>query len=142
MKFEVLGQPQGKQRVKATVRGGFAKVYTPADTISYENKIYSAYIQAQEQLTNKLWDEPLKITLTAFYSIPKSFSKKKVAAALAGLIRPLVKPDIDNIVKVVCDALNSVAYHDDKQIIKIVTEKFYSNEPKLVIEIEEFKIEN
>ena len=69
---------------------------------------------------------------------PEKFFQKKHAQALDGNIRPQTKPDIDNVVKVVCDALNSVAYHDDTQVIRVVAEKVYSDEPKLVIEINEF----
>lgn len=57
--------------------------------------------------------------------------------ALNGEHRPLTKPDIDNVIKVICDALNGIAYKDDTQIIKVTAEKFYSDEPKVIVEIEE-----
>ena len=52
-------------------------------------------------------------------------------------MRPQTKPDIDNVVKVVCDALNKVAYNDDTQVVKIVAEKYYGETPGLVVEIRE-----
>lgn len=56
---------------------------------------------------------------------------------LEGNIRPIKKPDIDNILKSVFDGLNGIAFKDDTQIIRIQTEKFYSNEPRIDIEIKE-----
>ena len=51
--------------------------------------------------------------------------KKKQAAVYAGEIKPTVKPDIDNIVKIVLDGLNGVAFTDDKQVIEIQAQKCY-----------------
>ena len=54
-------------------------------------------------------------------------------------ISPTKKPDIDNIVKVVLDAMNKFAFRDDTQIVKLEVEKLYtSDEEKLVIQIQEF----
>lgn len=86
------------------------------------------------------WDIPVRVKITAFYAIPKSFSKKKTEEAESGKIRPLTKPDIDNVVKIVCDALNKVAYRDDTQVIEVVACKYYGKEPKVVIEIDEFAV--
>lgn len=135
MKFEVLGQPQGKGRPKVTIQGGFAHGYTPKKTANYETEIYYSYVAAKDRVFFK--DTPVKMQITAFCQIPKAFSKKKHEEAVSGRLRPQTKPDIDNIVKVVCDALNGVAYHDDNQIAELISRKFYSDEPKLVIEITE-----
>ena len=52
---------------------------------------------------------------------------------IKGEILPTKKPDIDNIMKVVLDALNGVAYFDDKQVCKVNFIKMYSEEPRLKI---------
>jgi Holliday junction resolvase RusA-like endonuclease len=70
-------------------------------------------------------DKPIAVEITAFYLVPKSWSKKKQAATYAGEIKPTVKPDIDNIVKIVLDGLNGVAFTDDKQVIEIQAQKCY-----------------
>lgn len=54
---------------------------------------------------------------------------------LDGQIRPTKKPDSDNILKAVADALNQVAYRDDKQIVDTQVRKFYSETPRTVISI-------
>lgn len=79
----------------------------------------------------------LRVVINAYYPIPKSASKKKQAAMLAGTLRPTKKPDCDNVVKVVLDSLNAIAYHDDVQVVDVGLRKWYSNEPRVVVAIEE-----
>jgi Holliday junction resolvase RusA-like endonuclease len=76
------------------------------------------------------------MTIAAYYTIPKSASKKKRLLMEKGEIRPTKKPDIDNVVKVYADALNEIAYHDDTQIVSLVCEKYYSGEPRVEVRLE------
>ena len=55
---------------------------------------------------------------------------------IAGDIVPTKKPDFDNIQKIICDALNGVAYHDDSQIVKADIEKVYSTTPHVEVNVE------
>ena len=48
------------------------------------------------------------------------------------------KPDIDNIVKIVLDSMNRIAFKDDNQITKLEVEKKYGIEDKIQIKIEEY----
>ena len=57
---------------------------------------------------------------------------------LNNTISPTKKPDIDNIVKIVLDAMNKFAFKDDTQITKLEVEKIYGIEEKLQIMIEEY----
>ena len=57
---------------------------------------------------------------------------------LENKISPTKKPDIDNVVKIVLDAMNKFAFKDDTQITKIEVEKIYSEVEKLYIKIEEY----
>ena len=61
--------------------------------------------------------------------------EKKRQQMLAGLIRPTKKPDLDNVIKSILDALNKVAYHDDTQIVSLSMEKFYSDSPRVEVTI-------
>lgn len=47
------------------------------------------------------------------------------------------KPDFDNIGKIVCDSLNNIAYHDDAQIVDAQVRKFFSDDPRVVVTIQE-----
>ena len=59
---------------------------------------------------------------------------------LNGELMPAKKPDIDNIAKAVLDALNSVAYRDDTQIVDLQIRKQYSEKPRLEICMEELEV--
>lgn len=64
-------------------------------------------------------DTPLEISIIALFSSPKSIDKKLKNSMLTGDILPTKKPDSDNIIKIILDALNCVAYRDDSQICKV-----------------------
>ena len=74
--------------------------------------------------------------ILAYYGIPKSESKKKKALMRQNEIRPTKRPDADNVVKLVADALNQVAYRDDTQIVDCQVRKFYSDNPRLEVLIQ------
>lgn len=127
--FEIPGEPQGKARAR-TVRG---HSYTPQKTVLYENLIKTCFLALEDKETffNK---EPVEMHITALYPIPKSTTKKDFERIKRKELFPTKKPDADNIAKVVCDALNGVAYHDDTQIVKLVVNKAYTDsEPKVVV---------
>ena len=54
---------------------------------------------------------------------------------------PTVKPDTDNIAKSILDSLNNIAYLDDKQVVKLEVEKYYSDVASVVVMIDEIHIE-
>ena len=74
--------------------------------------------------------------ITAYCGIPKSAGKKKRVDMMSQLILPTKKPDADNIVKVIADALNRVAYHDDAQIVRLNYRKVYDETPRVNVVIE------
>lgn len=137
VKFTVPGQPKGKARARTVRRGGGKSFsYTPEGTILYENLIKTCYLQdAGHVLFND--GQPLAVSITAFYEVPKSYSKKKKQEMLDGQLYPTKKPDIDNIAKCVLDALNKLAYRDDTQVVKLHMEKHYAEIPRVEVEIRE-----
>lgn len=133
VKICVLGEVRSKQRPRATVINGHARVYTPKDTVMYENLVRYAY---QEQVGRKL-EGVIEMKCKFFFPIPKSVSKKQRALMETETIPHTKKPDIDNCVKSVTDGIQGVAFDDDKQIYKIVAEKYYSSTPRVEIELGE-----
>lgn len=133
--FTVYGKPVGKGRPRYTMNH---RPYTPKETVEYEKQITRCF---QQQCSRAFFPEgtAIDMRITAYYPTPSSYSKKKKQAMRDRLIRPLTKPDADNIYKIVADALNKVAYHDDSQIADAQIRKFYSDEPRLVITIQEAK---
>lgn len=132
--FTVPGKPQGKARARTFYNGNSGKMssVTPEKTVLYENLIKTCFQQryGQEQFSD---DAYVVVNILAFFEPPKSISKKKRADMLERRIWPAKKPDSDNIAKVVLDALNGIAYHDDTQVIGLTVAKAYSEEAHLSI---------
>lgn len=132
VKFTILGEPKGKGRPRFCRNTGHAT--TPKDTVNYETLVYMEYLKQCNEFRFPD-DVMLDMRIKAYYSIPKSTSKKKRTAMLAGEIRPTKKPDMDNVVKIIADALNQVAYRDDTQIVDCQCRKFYSENPRVEVTI-------
>ncbi|KAF0134886.1 MAG: endodeoxyribonuclease RusA [Methylocystaceae bacterium] len=64
---------------------------------------------------------PVAMTVSATYLVPKSWPKKRVAAALWRT----AKPDADNIAKLVTDACNEIVFEDDAQVAELTVQKRY-----------------
>ena len=139
MKFTIWGKPKAKGRPRLSTYGGFARAYTPQDTIEYENLIKLSYLQASEQQEAVDYEKPIVLKVKAFYEIPKSISKKKRLEILNGDIRPCVKPDIDNCLKAVLDALNKIAFKDDTQVVELQGSKHYDEQPRVEVEITNYE---
>lgn len=136
LKFTVLGEPMGKGRPRFSAAGPYVKTYTPEKTANYETLVKIEY---RRQCCDFKFerDVPLDVRITAYYAIPKSASKKKAQLMRERRIRPMKKPDFDNIGKIVCDSLNDIAYHDDAQVVDAQVRKFYSDDPRVVVTIQE-----
>lgn len=138
--FTVYGEPQGKGRPRFMAykdqKTGktYGKAHTPDKTVAYENLVRVEYERQCGELRFPD-DAMLDMRIKAYYSIPKSKSKKIKALMLEGLIRPTKKPDMDNVVKVIADSLNRIAYRDDTQIVDCQCRKFYSNIPRVEVKI-------
>ena len=70
--------------------------------------------------------------------IEKSTKKADKELMLSNQINPTKKPDIDNIVKIILDAMNGIAFKDDTQITKLNVEKTYSTQEKVQIKISQY----
>lgn len=129
--FTILGQPVAKGRPKVTRWA----TYTPEKTVNYENLVKWSYIEAHSK--SEVFESDLSIDITLFFQIPKSTSKKNKELMLQRKIRPSKKPDIDNCIKSITDALNTIAYKDDNQIIEVHAYKYYSDEPRAEVTLKE-----
>lgn len=132
MKFIIHATPKPKGRPRVT-RSGHA--FTPKATREYEQLIISEW-EVQHGKTEPT-KNPAAVRVMFYMPIPKATSNKARERMAAGLEVPAKKPDIDNLLKAVLDALNGKAYHDDNQIVEISAKKLYSNEPKTVVFISE-----
>lgn len=132
--FEVFGEITGKARPR--FNPATKKVYTPPKTKFFEYEV--KYQFASKYPKFKVLEGRIRVTIIAQFQIPKSVSKIKQKEMLSEKISPTKKPDIDNITKIVLDALNKLAYKDDTQVTELQVQKVYSNEEKIYIRIEEY----
>lgn len=140
LKFRVMGQVKAKQSVKFAQVGNFMRKYTPKDVINYANWVKQNFCQTYpDHLPSVLDGFYLDVNIIVYVKVPESFSKKKKELALNGYIRPDKKPDWDNISKNICDALNGIAWPDDKAIVDGQVHKLYAETDYVMVHIKGFK---
>lgn len=136
----VPGEPVGKARPRTVTVNGFVQTFTPKTTREYEAKVKRCYKSQHGQKFEKSF--PLKVYIKAFCKIPKSYTKTKTEQAKTGQLRPIKKPDLDNIIKIILDGLNGVAFEDDCQVDEIHATKKFSEEERVEIKVEEINGKN
>lgn len=131
VKFVIPGEPKGKGRPRFNRFNG--SVYTPKKTMNYESLVAVGYqLQCKEKFSDT---DMLEMIILAYYKIPKSISKANKRRIEKGEVLPTKKPDIDNIFKIIADSLNGIAYRDDAQIVSGICKKYYSDNPRVEVEI-------
>lgn len=133
--FTIPGNPIGKGRPKFARRGNFTVAYTPEKTASYENLVK---MQADSAMAGRPPVEgATDVEIALFVVPPASWSQKKQKAALAGEIFPTSKPDVDNVIKGIFDAMNDIVWRDDKQVVDLAVKKRYAEVPMAKVTVRE-----
>lgn len=128
----IPGELRGKGRPRFT-RSGIA--YTDAKTKTAETWIKACAI---EQMAGRPCIEgPVTISILVCVPIPRSWSRTKRTNALSNVTRPVGKPDADNMIKLLFDALKYVLFRDDSQVWRVALTKMYSDTPQTSIEATE-----
>ncbi|MBD9674914.1 RusA family crossover junction endodeoxyribonuclease [Pseudomonas sp. PDM21] len=122
-RVDIPGNPVAKGRPKASVRCGRVQMRTPEPTQRGEAWVRHCWMQEHGQT---LLAGALQVRITMRVTIPASWSKSKQHAAIAGLIQPIGKPDLDNAAKLILDALNGIAWFDDAQVVRLDVSKWYA----------------
>lgn len=130
----IPGEPTGKARHRTTKTG---HTYTPRKTIDYEEMVRQCYLLEHK---NECIAGDVRAIIHAYFKIPKSATKGKELAMRHNIVRPAKKPDLSNIIKIIEDALNLVAYKDDSQIVEIFASKHWSHEPRVEVMLEEISL--
>ena len=129
-KLTILTDPKGKGRPRFTRNG---RPYTPASTRDYERIIRDAYRRQKLPLHTG----GVVVALDFRRAIPASWTKAKQQLAMDGELECITKPDLDNLIKACMDALNGVAWADDKQVVGLIATKGYAEQASVTIEIKE-----
>lgn len=131
--FTFYGEAIAKGRPRATVRGGFASVYTPARTRTFEGKVRAIAKSAMAAAGSEPTPDPVHVSLAFDRQMPKSWSKAK-RLQMRG--EPVVSgADIDNQVKAVLDALNDVVWEDDVQVSDLAVSRRWADEHSFRISV-------
>lgn len=136
--FFVPGKPMGKERPRHTRTG---VTYTPGKTKAYEEFVRTIF--KDKYKASKPIDKGISVAvfIIAYFKQPKNLTKAKRELIAKDKLYPTVKPDNDNIAKIICDSLNGLAYADDNQITELKVCKRYAEvkeEGKVVVFITTF----
>lgn len=123
LKLVIYGKPVPQGRPRFTRTG---HVYDPQESKDYKENVKFWVTQQIKGKGIRLYDCALCVDLTFYMPIPTSWSKKRRMEADAGIIRPTVRPDIDNLVKGVTDSCNNLLWKDDCFITDLHARKRYT----------------
>lgn len=129
--LQIAGESVAKGRPKLGTVNGHAMAFTPTKTRNYE-----AYVRELAECEWKrapIAERPIWLRATFVRAIPASWSIKKKNAASANRVHPTGRPDLDNCVKAITDALNSIVYADDALIVALDVRKVYGAIPHAVV---------
>lgn len=118
VRFFVPGRIGGKGRPRMVVINGHARAVTPSKTRATEAMVREI---AANAMFGNTFDGPLLLEIKVDLNKPKSWPKKKRESTKYAT----GKPDCDNQIKLISDALNGIVYRDDSQIAQIVYERRY-----------------
>ena len=128
--FIYYGEPVAKGRPKFFRKGNFVGTYTPKKTAEAEEDFKT---QALNHRPKTLITGEISLEVGFYRGLKKSMSKRAKTDALDGRLNPVSRPDIDNYVKLVCDAMNGLFWKDDAQIINLTMKKRYSETPRIEV---------
>ena len=132
-KYIIEGECVAKGRPRFTRAG---HVYTPKRTRDYESHVKASLIEQGAKVNEK----PLTMKLDIYKGYLKSWTKKQREAAKKGIKQPYRRPDVDNYTKSILDGADKILYNDDAQIIRLIVEKHYDEEPRVEITIGEYGV--
>lgn len=111
-------------------------LYDPAKVKKFKSEIEQL---SKEQMFDNNWerleDVPVEVEICFYRAIQKSISKKEHERRANGESLPIVKPDVDNLIKSCLDGLNGIVWKDDALITDIHARKRYSDNPRIEITI-------
>ena len=121
----IPGPPVGKHRARVC-RSGHA--FTLAKTVNYEALVKQTFAAKYPDFIPM--SGPVRMTLSIWLMESKE-TQRKLRKGIN--VYPTIKPDISNVLKIIEDALNGLAYVDDKQIVWVEVVKAYSEKPRVEV---------
>lgn len=134
IKFKVPGSPVAQPRPRATSVNGRARMYEAKKTHAVHSFKATVRMAAEQAYQGAPLDGPLFMSLTCVLPRPGKPKKRSDNPPYYAT----KKPDLDNLMKSVADALSGILYRDDKQIAEVNMVKTIaaaSEQPHVEIEI-------
>ena len=128
--IEIFGNPIPLHRPRACKRGPHIRMYNDQEKIMEQYRW-----QIKFQFNSQPYTVPVHLIFHFFFPILKHTSKVRTSQSLAGLLVPMKRPDLDNLIKFQMDCMNGIVYEDDCQVTKLTAEKLFGLEPKTIIQI-------
>lgn len=119
--------PKGRPRFSKQT----GRAYTPRATVVAEAWIRMCVTQA---VGTPRVEGPVAVRAVFTSPVPSSWSRAKQSEAMAGRLHPTSRPDVENQLKTVFDALIGVAWKDDSQIVRVEAVKQFGAAPGTLIE--------
>jgi len=116
IKFRIVGVPAAKGRPRVCMRGRYPVVFNPRKTSEWEK---FARLQSIPYRPKEIFTTALRFVMIFLLPRPKNLPKKHT--------KHIKRPDLDNLIKAILDALQGVFYKDDSQIVTVIASKIYSN---------------
>ena len=152
IRFSVNLPPRGQARARSTVLtdkdGQVVKSRKTGRAVIIHHKSEQQETD-ERKLESLLFDHkperpfagPIRLQVAAFFPIPVSKSKKWKALAEVNAVRPVGKPDWDNVIKHVADVMTGVFWEDDKQIVSGACAKYFGHPPRYEVVVEYLEAE-
>lgn len=112
------------------------QTYTPDKIKEYEKLVRERFLE-ETQNSRFAEDALLEIYITVLAKMPKGATPEEQARMFNGRANNAKTPDLNKITKIVCEALEGVAYKDTVQITKVSAIKAWSVYPSVWVTIEE-----
>ena len=127
--FTIFMLPKASPRPRYSSKGLMFYVKGASDN----KKIFQ---EAMKDSDFPIINTPMKFCCTSYLPIPNTMKKHEKILAEMGLIRPISKPDFDNLAKTYSDMIQGIVMTDDALIVEGISRKYYSCKPRIEIIIE------
>ena len=141
MKIIIPGVPIPKARPRFVQRGRYFATYDPQANLKVKVRKQMELLCPDALISHSkvpsvdyLW-----VRLEFHLPIATSDSRYLKSLKLWGLVLPGIKPDLDNLEKFYLDCGNGILWDDDSQIVHLSSSKYYTNNPRTEIGINEEK---
>jgi len=82
--------------------------------------------RAQQAAAGRFYLDAVAMVVELRIAVPSAWSKARRAQALSGQVRPVCKPDVDNVCKALLDGLTGCIWRDDTQVSELTLRRIYA----------------